>query len=395
MENADFCRTVLRQLRAQAEIAARRYPKLRHMLVLPTNEGLLLPPRPGGHPFCFMEPPRVITSFGESQVAGVLPPKGCWPDGLSPIRAIVAEQDYAPYQPLGRKPYRIHLFFGCDEWMNALNELCDGIMDAARDVDRGLQNCLGSVFWHSNDCLHGKKITTLDAWLCTLHWWAWKATDTPIFTQPKVVMGKNAIDCNRTNKAVTERLSFSLIDLDVFTASVAMIDLIDRFFDAPPDLTWDVDYPCVSENIEPALEDGVEGRKSNADTGSGAQRSKMTADDALYDKTGEKRLETCFGEKETSLTDANQDNFGVTLADVAAFFEPNDDKARKDLVRRWINGKKITAVPLGKCPNDARAQLYRLSDILSDMERINGFMPGEKVRLRQHLIDRQRSPKSV
>jgi hypothetical protein len=67
--------------------------------------------------------------------------------------------------------------------------------------------------------------------------------DSPIHTQPRVVFGGSAIPADRRDHAVDEKLSFSVLDCDIFAATVATIDLFFRFFKQPPDLVWPADYP--------------------------------------------------------------------------------------------------------------------------------------------------------
>jgi len=84
---------------------------------------------------------------------------------------------------------------------------------------------------------------------------------------------------------------------------------------------------------------------------------------------------------------------GISLHDAAMYFEGRDDKAARRLVKHWHSQKGITAVSIGKCPTDARASLYRLQDVLTDLDRLNGLNGGEKLRLSQHLTARLRAPK--
>jgi hypothetical protein len=53
-------------------------------------------------------------------------------------------------------------------------------------------------------------------------------------------------------------MAFSLLNSDVFSASVAVIGLIDRLFDAPPDLIRDLDFPDPIGNVNTAIRDEAE-----------------------------------------------------------------------------------------------------------------------------------------
>jgi hypothetical protein len=81
----------------------------------------------------------------------------------------------------------------------------------------------------------------------------------------------------------------------------------------------------------------------------------------------------------------------VSLRDVAFAIE-GDDKAAKDSVQRWLKSGKIKAKPIGKCPLDARAQLYRLFEILADVQKILSLTRPEVGKYRQVLVAKQRPP---
>lgn len=83
---------------------------------------------------------------------------------------------------------------------------------------------------------------------------------------------------------------------------------------------------------------------------------------------------------------------GVSLFDVATFLDPDDQEAARDTVRRMVKSKKIHATVIGKDPQDGRAQIYRLAELLKDVEKIYSLKGNEKSRLETHLRSRQRSP---
>ena len=148
-----------------------------------------------------------------------------------------------PFRPLAQEPYRIHLFFGHGEGQAAFGALAADMVNLSTDVRRALELRFGGVFYHANDCLHDETAAFLDSWLCTIHWWAWKATDSPLYTSPKVVFGGTGVESHRMDEAVRQKLSYSLVNCDVFTATARTIDLILRFFDVQPNLVYAVDYP--------------------------------------------------------------------------------------------------------------------------------------------------------
>jgi hypothetical protein len=84
---------------------------------------------------------------------------------------------------------------------------------------------------------------------------------------------------------------------------------------------------------------------------------------------------------------------GVSLFDVAQYFEGGDDVGATKLVKNWHDKKSITATVIGKCPTDGRKRLYRLQEILADITRMNGLDSREKAKLQKHLMARQRRPR--
>ena len=222
------------------------------MLVLPEDESVWVPERPGCHGVgsCRSKPTGPKCTFGTSHLIGPLPPSVTWPHGLEPVCAVVAEQEFLPFRPLAYKPYRIHLFFGHGDGQTAFESLAGDMVNLSTDINQALALRLGGVFYHANDSLHDEKAAILDSWLCTIHWWAWKATDSPLHTSPKVVFGGTGIESHRMDDAVGQKLSYSLVNCDVFTATARTIDLFLRFFDVRPNLVYAVDYPEPQTTIE-------------------------------------------------------------------------------------------------------------------------------------------------
>ena len=83
---------------------------------------------------------------------------------------------------------------------------------------------------------------------------------------------------------------------------------------------------------------------------------------------------------------------GISLRDIALHMTDNDDECARDTVRRWSNSKRITAKPIGKCPIDGRAALYRLSEILDDIKKVQTLSPREVIAYRQALTAKERAP---
>ena len=116
---------------------------------------------------------------------------------------------------------------------------------------------------------------------------------------------------------------------------------------------------------------------------------KMPIVDALAELAGEEAEPTNPTNDEQH--EPGSDN-GVTLFDLAFLIE-EDDAVAKQTVKQWIDNKRIKAKPIGKCPLDARRQLYRLSEILSDAAEFLSLTVREKVKYRQVLTTKLRTPR--
>jgi len=82
---------------------------------------------------------------------------------------------------------------------------------------------------------------------------------------------------------------------------------------------------------------------------------------------------------------------GISVYDLAFVIE-GDDAVARQRVKEWIDRKRITAKPIGKCPLDKRKQLYRLSELLSDVEKLLTLDKSELNRYRQALTSKLRAP---
>lgn len=82
---------------------------------------------------------------------------------------------------------------------------------------------------------------------------------------------------------------------------------------------------------------------------------------------------------------------GVSLRDVGAAMEFIDDQLT-DFIRRFVDSKKVKSESLGKCPKDRRAKLYRLSEILRDLDSFTSLNSVETRRIRRHLESVERYP---
>jgi hypothetical protein len=84
---------------------------------------------------------------------------------------------------------------------------------------------------------------------------------------------------------------------------------------------------------------------------------------------------------------------GVSLRDVALLLNDNDPAATSATVKKWVDSGKLKA-PIGKCPLDGRAKLYRLSEILLDVGKLESLNSDDQKRLREYLTPKLRVPRA-
>lgn len=335
---AHFVLNALRDLQLRAEAAAKRHPGLRHMLVLPPGEGIRVPSPSGVRPLGTKsgKQQRATRKFGETELVGPLPPRTGWPKGIEPFRAVVAGEKSSPHHPYVQELYRIHLIFdGSNDAFNCLQELADDLDGIQADVTRALfgddSPTSRSVFYISGNCLHDAKAARLDSWLCTVHWWAWFWTESPIRTRPQVVHAGSPYETDPRDDAVKSKLAFSMFDADVLTASATTLSLILRFFDDPPARSWSADYPPVPE-VEDVLQSGQPGPKNSF--------AKLADWNALTDR--QRNCIRALFELNAFDADSRRDAKEVAVkaegygANVNGFKEP-----LADLVRRGLAESKI------------------------------------------------------
>ena len=94
-----------------------------------------------------------------------------------------------------------------------------------------------------------------------------------------------------------------------------------------------------------------------------------------------------------SFEGASEGHHGIAMFDLAFLIEQDETLATAQ-VKRWADSKRIRAETIGKCPLDARRQLYRLPEILSDVAEILSLSKQEQNKLRQALTAKLRAPKS-
>lgn len=258
MAKTSFIRTALERLKDRAVRAEKKYPPLHHMLVLPPGETLRFPLL--GVRALGMDRPATAVAFAGTKVGTRLPPRSCWPTGLLPALPIAIGGNGPKSGVPKTEPYRVHLFFGDAKGLRTLKSLASEVVALRSARSRGLGRSIGSNHVRlaqiciPNDVLCTDAAAALDAWLCTIHWWAWKVVDSPIHGCPKVLLGTDAIEAEFVEPAVRDQLSFSYFPLNVFAMTAAMIDLLVRFQEVPPIGGWDSTYPQPAASTRTATD---------------------------------------------------------------------------------------------------------------------------------------------
>jgi serine/threonine-protein kinase len=242
----EFCRAALEDLIKRIIQTDASNQSLFHMLVLPRGKSVRIPlaaSQPIGSRDC---PPPGLFTFGVSKIATPLPPKECWPELLPPLRAVTVDQDFHPYKPLSREPYRVHLFFGHDESaVQNLLKILKEIIGLDEDLQRavfGRVSQLSELIFNPKESRHGDDEVVIDRWMCTLHWWAWKVKGAPFSTRPQIVFGNKGIPTNFLDPAIGEKLAFSWIEQNIFSCTIEVLRIFMKFMDEPPNMAYSSMY---------------------------------------------------------------------------------------------------------------------------------------------------------
>lgn len=83
---------------------------------------------------------------------------------------------------------------------------------------------------------------------------------------------------------------------------------------------------------------------------------------------------------------------GVSLTDIAKAYGVEEYDVA-EWVKSFVDSKKITAKPIGKCSIDARKKLYRLSEILKDLGNFRSLTPSKKQDILSILTAKERQAK--
>lgn len=347
-----FCIAALNDLIQRLEKTASEARPLHHMLVLPKGETITVPEL-GGHAIGLPRDPPSPYEFGRSTVVTELPPQDCWVSKLPPLCALPADQEFSPYRPLAVEPYRLHLFFGeCEKSLSELVAFAAEVVGLAKELGRAMLQYAyyeppseGCLIYGPADCIHGEQESVIDRWACTMHWWAWKVTDSPIHIQPRIVFGGRGIAADFHDESVREKLAYSTIEQDVFRASIATLRSFLRFMEQPPEITWASTYPP---------EDSTESQPAGSDDISLSRRHNS----GLYGVVWEARQETLnrrvavkvikpemtdaatAREHALALAKVQHPNV-VTVFHLASIPNPDGEGDVDAVVMEWLEGKHL------------------------------------------------------
>ena len=238
-----FIRAALQDVRARALEIAEQFPAIRHMVVFPPGQTIDLPHGGAGNEAALtpMEPPSC--SVGTDGVNWNRVPIPYEWSGLPRVREIVVESKFG-----SRRMLRVHRFFGGGadtHVMDQLRGLAGGILELSAELDHAIFGKLSSanrsgqppntVFPCAGDTRDDND-RFVDEWLCTVHWWAWHEASLSTRTLPHVVHAGRIYPTSPDDVAVANKLSMSWLDADVFSATVATLDLFERFIGRPDDV---------------------------------------------------------------------------------------------------------------------------------------------------------------
>jgi hypothetical protein len=140
-------------------------------------------------------------------------------------------------------PQRAHVFFGEGSGLRYLRSLAANLLDLRSDLSAARRGAAAQPHYGIDvfDWIYSSAATEelqIDAWLCTVHWWAWVKPDSPIHVTPRVMANVGIVEAEHDDPAVLQRPSFSYIPTDVFTMTATTIDLLARSLDLPPGPIW-------------------------------------------------------------------------------------------------------------------------------------------------------------
>ena len=182
MSETFFCRIALERLRKRAASPGRRVFPLRHMLVLPEGRWLRQPSH--AHLGDCEGAPAALSSvsYEEAETICELPPRRFWPRDFSPASALIVNPE-----PHLDSPLRIHLFFGDKDRVQHLEGLAKDIVSLTDDLSRAIFDKEGFGVIHRGHSGTLDSLHALDAWLCTVHWWAWRTKTWPLWTVSSLI----------------------------------------------------------------------------------------------------------------------------------------------------------------------------------------------------------------
>lgn len=198
-----FVKEALNQCRDRLNCLSGEFPDLHHVLVMPSGSYIRIPGLSG----CLLSRGRANThtTFGATKVYTELPPSSVWSDNLAPAFALVADGSRSSKYHSPEEPHRVHLFFGDPKGFRNLLMVAKQILGLSADLERALYGpqgwSLASILHEDDDTQRGDlmcngsgaafnaTVAAIDDLMSTVHFWAWKAVDSPIHTQPLIVFG--------------------------------------------------------------------------------------------------------------------------------------------------------------------------------------------------------------
>ena len=235
-----FIEAALKDVRDRALKLAEQFPAIRHMVVFPPGQTLDLPGGGGGgcdDKVQFAAPPNNL-ALTDGVNWNLVPIPGEWSE-LPAVRKIVVRPKYGRSRTL-----RVHRFFGGGGDTRLLDQLRDLAGDVPADeLDHAIFGKLippnrsdqlpNTMFYSAGDVQCDEDAKIIDEWMCAIHWWAWHDASSPAHALTYVVHAGGIYPTPPDDFAVANKLSFSHLDMDVFCATVAMLDLFEGFIGKP------------------------------------------------------------------------------------------------------------------------------------------------------------------
>jgi hypothetical protein len=150
------------------------------------------------------------------------------------------------------------LFFGHPEAIPVIEQVARSVWEIRKELRSemfpGSLASIGNseIIFDPEAPIIGEQVKVIDSWMSTVHWWCVYATHLAGHVVTQIPHGDSAITVRPDDVAFRNRLSWSLLKVDVFKATAAVLDLLLKFYDLPPvNQNRGTPWPPLQEKLLP------------------------------------------------------------------------------------------------------------------------------------------------